>query len=363
MPVKSSCARYSSSDGAAMMTLDQIASSASSLASQFRGGVPMNQAVALMADIQPRYAEYWSDVAESIERGNALSKALPDVWPESLVSAVQAGEESGTMEAVFTRITKAIKIQQNLRKSIMKIAYPISIGIVGIVVFIGMMVFVVPNTVKAFGSTKAADNFMTALAMSMDAFFTEYWMIVLGAIATGFVLLAKWAQTEEGKDAILEIGLSIPYLGKGLSELYYGLWAEYMALMTGAGITLIRAVELTAKVVPASMREGFYAFVRDLSVNNLPVNEAVDIKRLAADDPRREWPLFIRKALTLGYVAGATDTELMQVAPELVEQGIEKVERAIFWGNVMATVMAAMLVAMSFFAIYMPIFSAIRTVR
>lgn len=344
-----------------MMNLKEIKESASALASQFRGHVPMAEAIVIMPTIQPKYAEYWEAVGRSIDAGNPLSSSLHEIWPEALVSAVIAGEEAGKMEAVFTHIAKAIQIQLDLRKLLMKLVYPAVIGVAGVLVFIGIMVLVAPKTARVFRSMEA--NPITALSMAMESFFLNYWMVVLAGAVGGAVVAYKWAESQEGKETLLELALSVPYVGLGLKDLYFGLWAEYMAMMAAAGITTDRAILLTLPLMPSSLQGGLAAFERDISVNNLPLEDAANVALMRDDDPRREWPLFIRRALILGDRTGVLDQELLRVAPELVEQGVTKVSRAIDFGNVGATVVAGLLVAMSFLAVYAPIVGAIKTFR
>ena len=343
------------------MNLKQIKESARSLASQFRGNITMADAVRIMPTIQPSYAEYWENVANSIEAGNPLSASLPQVWPEALVSAVVAGEEAGKLEPVFSRITKAVDIQLSLRKQIFKLIYPGVIGTAGILAFIVIMVKVAPNIARTFRATES--NAVTSLAMVMESFVLNYWLVILSGIGALLFFLTRWLSTEEGRATVLDIALSVPFLGHGLKDIYFGLWAEYMAMMTEAGIPTNRGVLLTLKVVPESLQGGFVAFERDLSINNLSVQDAASINLLREDDPRQEWPLFVRRALILGAQAGRLDSELQYAGEELVEQGVIKVTAALWTANVVATVFAAFLVAMSFVAVYAPILGSVKTFR
>lgn len=346
-----------------MMNLKEIHESARTLASQFRGRVPMPDALQLMASVQPTHEEFWMSAVVSIEAGNPLSASLRGVWPPALVSAVIAGEASGDLESVFSRIVKTVRIQLDLRRTFMKLAYPAGIALAGVVVFINIMVFIVPMTTRAFGSKRGTGNFITEVALAMESFFTNYWMVFFGAVAGGVFLLVRWVKSEQGMSALQDMALGVPKLGDGLVELYFGLWSEYMALMFAAGIAIDRAVVLTVEVMPASLRGGFELFVNDLLINSVTLQQAVDPKRLSADDPRLQWPLFVRSALTSGHNTGEVDVEFMLIAPELVELGVTKVQTFIAIANGAAIAMAASLIGVSFMAIYLPMFAAMQGVR
>lgn len=341
------------------MNLKEIKVSASALASSFRGRIPMDEAVGMMVSVQPKYAEYWADVERSVQAGNSLSQSLPAIWPEALVGAVMAGEESGKMEQVFAHITKATEIQLRLRKLLMKLMYPALISLAGLTVFVLIMVLVAPSTARTFRAQNS--NGITQLALAMEAFFKPYWMMVLAALAGGAVIGYKWAISDEGKAAMAEMALQVPYLGPGLRDMYFGLWAEYMAMMSAAGITTDRAILLTVNLMPVSLRDGLVAFERDISVNNLSLEEAANSAMLHADDPRQEWPLFVRRAFIVGDRTGDLDGEMQRIAPELLEQGITKISLSIELANIGATVVAGLLAASSFVGIYGPIIGAAKS--
>lgn len=345
-----------------MMTLNEIWEASGSLASQFRAQVEIQDAVGTMSSAQPHYAEFWEEAKVSVEAGNPLSVSLAAVWPDSLVGAVKAAEESGTMEEVFARVTEAVGIQIELRKTMMKLSYPIGIMVVAVLAFIVVMTFAVPMTTRSLG-LKADGNFMTSLAFAMEAFFLNSWVIVVAGVVGAVIFGVKWAQSEEGRKSMMEMGLKLPIVGEGLHLLSFGIWAKYMSLMFSAGIALDRSISLTVGTLPDSRQVGFEAFVRDISTNNYPVSYAANVANFSDDDARHQWPLFIRRAFLVGDKTGRIDDQMNVVAPELIKAGVRRIERGIEVGKVLATAVAGMLISLVLFAVYSPTFSAIRNLH
>lgn len=342
-----------------MMTLAEIKVAASTLASNCRGRLTMPEAVAMMVTVQPHYADFWREAERSIHAGNPLSTCLPAVWPAALVAAVKAGEESANMEQVFAQISKASEIQQQLRKLLMKLLYPAAIGLAGVVLFFFTMLFVAPNTARSFRAQDA--NAITQLALSMEALFVPYWPAVLAALVVSLAFGLKWAASTEGKAALSAIGLALPYLGPGLREMYFGIWAHYMAMLCAAGMSTDRAILLTLELMPLPLREGLLVFERDISRNNLALSTAANVASLSEADPRQLWPLFVRRAFIVGDRTGDLAGELQRIAPELIALGVEKISLAIEFGNIAATIIAGVLAASSFVGIYAPIIGAVKT--
>lgn len=348
------------------MTLQEIYNSSRNLASQFRGGISMHEAVSTMAGAQPAYEQFWEESAVQVEAGNSLSTVLAKVWPESLVSAVVAGEESGSMVEVFSRIAKTTEIQLGIRKSFMRLVQPVSISLIAVLVFICMMVFLVPMITRSFASKHMKPSGLVALALQMESFFLKYWLVVFAAIGAGIFIFWRWVNTEEGKNAVLEWALGLPVLGDGLRLIFYGAWADYLGLMYGAGIPIERSMNLSMGIVPVSMRTGFELFVNDITVNSVSLSDAVNPARLAKVDPqdaRLEWPLFIRNAMRVGDKTGLIDKELALISPELTESGVDVVNRFVAKANLMSIVLAIVLVGMCYMAIYMPMFQSMQRLR
>jgi type II secretory pathway component PulF len=343
-----------------MMNLKDIYLSSRSLASQFRGNIPMPEAMSNMEGVQPGYAEFWASATRSVEAGNPVSASLREVWPAPLVGAVEAGEESGKMVAVFTRITKTTKAQLELRRLFAKLGYPIGICLVGVVLFFVILIFLVPLSANHLSARRAQPTGITLAALTLSTFAKNYWLIILGGVAAAGVALLQWANTPEGKETLLSWALAVPIFGGGISLIYYGIWAEYMAMLYSAGISIDRALLLTVKVLPEQMRKGFELLHTDISVNSLDVAAAVNLKNLKVDDPRREWPQFILNAMRLGTETGDFDGELMTAAPELHDDGLEKIGRFSIWSEILSIAFAASLLGMCFLAIYLPMFSTMK---
>jgi len=346
-----------------MMNLKQVSLSAKALYSQIKGGISLSETVLTMAVVQPAFQEFWTDTYRSIENGNPLSVSLRSVWPDTIVDAVVAGEESGKLESVLGSIVDAVAIQLQLRKTMRRLIYPVGIFCVGILMFVAILVFIAPTTVRSLLGSKVPDNFLISMSFWMESFMFSYWMYVVGGLAMGIALVVQWMQSAEGKVAVLEFGMRLPVIGPGLELMYFGLWCKYMSLMCASGIDFVRSILLTLNVVPPMLQDGFVLLERDLVVMSKSIYASVDIKQMSEDDPRRNWPLFVRNAMTVGAKTGDHEVEFLRVAPQLIADGIDKLEAAISIGEVAATIFAGAIVGGSFLAIYVPLFTSMRLVR
>jgi len=341
------------------MNLKEIRASAAALGNQLRAGIPIYQALNRLALMQPQYADFWGGASNSVQAGNPVSTSLADVWPPTLISSVRAGERSGKLEEVFAQIQQTIAESMAMRKNMARLIYPCLMGLGGMGVFVFFMVVVLPRISKSLGTT--SHSFVFLISNAMSHFVDENLMILAGAGVAGIFLFIAWVRTAEAQEFFLNVALSVPVLKDALRDLYFGIWAHYMALMVSAGITMIEALKLTAGSLPEVMRESVRVFERDLSVNNRTMSEAADLAKQSSDDPRVEWwPFYIANAFIMADQTGEVDRELLHIAPSLTEEGVDTLNRVVEIANVVALFVAGLLIAAPLAAYYIEIFTAIQ---
>jgi len=341
------------------MNLKEIASSAAALGNQIKAGIPVDQALRRLAVMQPSYAEFWTQASMASQSGRPLSDLLAEVWPNAVVSAVRAGERSGKLDEVFGRIEETIELQLSLRGALAKLAYPIGMGVAGLAVFLGFMIFVLPSLAKSL-DTKS-QSFIFELSTWMSAFAHENWVAVVVGLAVGIIALVSWLRTEAAKSLILEILLRVPLVKDALRDMYFGLWANYMAMMFAAGITTTEGLTITSELLPADLKESVRVFERDLSLNNRTMSDAADPVKQPPGDPRAIWwPFYIANAFIVADQTGEVDKELLRVAPSLIKDGVKTLNQVIAVANAIALALSAFLIVSPLAAYYVEIFSAIR---
>jgi len=344
-----------------MMSLQQVAAAAGAIGNQVNAGIPINQAVQRMTRLQPAHAEFWARAATTLAGGGKLSDVIGEVWPKTMIAVIRSGEESGKIGEVFERIETTVELQLQLRGKLMGLMYPVGMGLAGLTVFLGFMVFVLPMLAKSMGGKKST-SFVFQFSEMLSSFVHANWMFLVIGIAAGLFFLVNWLRTEAAGEAILSTLLGMPIIKDALRNMYFGLWANYMSMMVAAGIPTVSALKFTAPVLPGPLAESVNAFAKDVGVNNKSLSDAADLERLPATDTRvLWWPFFISSAFIVSEQTGAIDTELNRVAPALIKDGIKSLERFIAVLNVIALAVSAFLITSPLAAYYLEIFSAIRT--
>ena len=145
------------------------------LATLVTAGIPLVEAVAALTEQVEKHElkRALTQVRDRLNEGTALAKALephPKIFPNLYVNMVAAGEASGTLEQVLTRLADFMEGQSKLRGKVgAALAYPALMLVIGTVLISIMMVVVVPKVTSIFASMDHALPWYTALLIDVSA--------------------------------------------------------------------------------------------------------------------------------------------------------------------------------------------------
>jgi type IV pilus assembly protein PilC len=95
-------------------------------------------------------------ISAEVQQGTSLSDAMrkhPDCFDTLYVSMVQAGEVGGVLDEVLNRLAKVLEDMARLKNQVKSaMAYPTVVGILAVLVFLGMTIFLIPIFAKFSGS-------------------------------------------------------------------------------------------------------------------------------------------------------------------------------------------------------------------
>lgn len=331
-----------------MHTTEEIEAASSALANQLSAGISIREAVARMGKLQKKYADFWASAADALSRGQRLSAHLEEHWPQSLVAAVRAGEESGTIEQVMRRVAQSMVVKQQVRKVFGKLVSPVIAFLAGLGVFIFFMVAVIPKLQASLGGGEASLVFRASTVMHHVA--TNYWPVVVLALVGGTAFAVQWLKQPQNMDLLIGAAIDKPVIGAALTNLYFGLWAYQMSLLASAGLPAKQQLLLSVKTLPSCLQDGVLLMAAEVEKRGHA--DAADPDKQPEGDPRRNWPFYIGTAFITSHETGRIDLEMQRCAPILVEDGVKLLTRFITGADLLAKVLAAGMIAMPLMAYF-----------
>jgi general secretion pathway protein F len=156
------------------VSVGDVAMMTRQLATLVTAGIPLVEAVAALTEQVDKLElkRTLTQVRDRLNEGTALAKALephPKIFPTLYVNMVAAGEASGTLEQVLTRLADFMEGQSKLRGKVgAALAYPALMVVIGTVLISIMMVVVVPKVTSIFASLDRALPWYTTLLIDVS---------------------------------------------------------------------------------------------------------------------------------------------------------------------------------------------------
>ena len=189
------------------------------------------------------------EIIQGKRLGQAMSK-YPQVFSNTYVSLVTAGDTSGNLDVVFENIADYLEESASIKQKIFSaLAYPIILVCFCILVIIALLVFVMPQVVGQFVKAGAELPFLTSvlLSLSNNIFYILLCFIFL---AIGLLFLYK-SYTSNDKNHIKAHHqiIKFPIIGKFILHSEIERFASTMYLLTNSGMNLDIAMKDSIQVI------------------------------------------------------------------------------------------------------------------
>ncbi len=220
-----------------------------------KAGVSIVTALGMMSDQTQNKTlkEAITNIKTNVEKGDTLANSFKKergVFPGILISMVEAGEASGSLEVALERMSthfeKDAKIKGAVKKALM---YPCILMIVCIAVMIVMLVVVIPNFESMFkqmgGDLPAFTKAVVALSESLQA----NWIIWIICIAVVVILFNVYKRTESGSRNVAKLFMKVPVFGMLGVKTACSRFARTLSTLLAAGMPMIEAIDITARTM------------------------------------------------------------------------------------------------------------------
>lgn len=188
-------------------------------------------------------------VVEGRRLGDAM-KAYPAIFNDLYVSMVSAGEASGALEQVLSRLADFTEYQAMLKSKVQgALMYPIIMSLVGAGLLMYLLVSVVPKIVTIFEDAEAVLPLPTIILMTVSNFAQSYWyVVILGFAVIGF-FFKKYANSEKGRYKIDRFSLKAPIFGDLFRKIAISRFSRTLATLLRSGVQLLQALDIVKFVV------------------------------------------------------------------------------------------------------------------
>lgn len=203
--------------------------------------------------INPTLKECLSEIYKNIQKGLSLSRVLgyyPDIFPNILLSMVEAGEASGQLDRVFTRLAEHFEKEHKQRQKVIgAMTYPIIVLVIAIIVVIVVVTNVIPTFGKALTGMDVELPMITQILLKISNAFSSYWYIFLFGIIVLVIGTKIMLGTEKGKKFIDDKLLKFPMVSGVIKTMMTARLTRALTTLISSGVLLIESMEITQRVL------------------------------------------------------------------------------------------------------------------
>ena len=187
------------------------------------------------------------EIYEDVQKGRSFSEAVqarPGVFPLLFVSMVAAGEASGNLDAIMTRVADYY-LNQNKTNNQIKSAliYPIVLMCLLVAVFFGLFIFIMPMFRELAGDDLPP---LSAAMFAISDFLIPYWWTVLLGVGIIVLIIYFLRKTPWFSLWFDEMKVKMPKVGPLLIIIYTGRFARTMANLYASGLQMVDCIEKSA---------------------------------------------------------------------------------------------------------------------
>jgi general secretion pathway protein F len=222
-------------------------------------GLPLERALGALAEDADRadVADLLQAVKSEVGGGHSLSAALsrhPREFSDVYRALVSAGEDSGDLGAVLGSLADYLEGSQQLRSKLLQaVAYPVIVVLVAIAVVTLLLTYVVPQVVGVFQGAHQKLPLLTVMLIAVSGFLRHWgWLLALGLAGTA-VVLRQALRVPGPRAAVHAAVLRVPQLGRLVRGLNTARFASTLAILSGAGVPILRALQAAIDTVSNSV--------------------------------------------------------------------------------------------------------------
>ncbi|HVF72506.1 MAG TPA: type II secretion system F family protein [Chthoniobacterales bacterium] len=254
-----------------------------------KAGMTLDEGLAVLEKRlkQPRVQQMTHSLHQALVDGRSFSQALrdfPRVFPPIYVNLVAAGEASGTLPEILSRLVEHLTQAKNLRDRVQQaLIYPAFLAFAGMGLITIFITFMVPQLVGFMSQTGGSLPLPTRLLLGVNNLITSYWWAALAVVVAIIVGFRAFVRSDEGRIAWDRFRLAIPGYGRVIRHRFYAQFSRTLGTLMENGVPLLRAIDLVSEIAGNRYLEVKMTEVRRAVIDGATLSTALTTQNLFPD--------------------------------------------------------------------------------
>src|SRR5258706_161010 len=239
------------------------------LASPLEAGLTVEQAFnALIEQAEnERLRQVLAALRGEVIAGNTIAKALesfPNVFSELYRTLIAAGESSGQLPRVLSKLSDYLEDRQQLRARLsLALIYPSIVMGVALLVVGALLVYVLPQVIQVFQHAHQQLPILTRALIALSVFLQATWGLWVALVIAAAVALRAALQRPAMRASIHRFVWKKPLIGRVLRHVDSARLAATLSILVGSRVPILQALEAgTGVMTLLPMREALATAAR-----------------------------------------------------------------------------------------------------
>ncbi|MEB3310245.1 MAG: type II secretion system F family protein [Snowella sp.] len=273
----------------------------------------------------PKLKKALVGVSSEVQQGTNLSESLakyPDCFDQLYVSMVEAGETGGVLDEVLNRLSKLLEDMARLQNQIKSaMAYPVAVGLLAVVAFLGMTIFLIPVFAKIFQDLGTELPALTQFMLDLSDFLRSPLAVLpVFGIAGAVFAFKKYYATPAGRLQVDGMMLKIPLFGPLNEKVAVARFCRVFGTLTRSGVPIMQSLEIVCNTIPNKVIANAIADARSEIQQGGVMSLALQRSKV--------FPSLAIQMISIGEETGELDAMMMKVA-DFYEDEVEQTVKAL----------------------------------
>lgn len=234
------------------LPLGELAIFTQQLSSLLGAGLPLVQCLEALQDQteDPVFRVIIRDVRIEISQGSAFSTAVklyPKAFNSLFISMVEAGEASGALAEILSKVAAYFESSVKLSKKVKSaMTYPIAVIGLAVALVNVLLIFVIPVFAAMFADFGAKLPAPTQMLIDLSDFLKHNFFYLLIAAYLAYWFLGKFVSTPRGRRLKDEGLVKAPIFGNLIHKIALSRFCRTYATLIRSGVPILRTLEIVA---------------------------------------------------------------------------------------------------------------------
>lgn len=294
------------------VSTQDLATVTSQMSTLVGANIPMVEAISALLEQteNPKLKSVLTDIREKVNEGHSLAYALrahPTVFSDLYINMVDAGEQSGALELVFSRLSAYTESSVALRgKLIAAITYPILMMVVSGGLVLALFTFVIPRIKRIFDSFGKELPIVTQILFGISNFLVDYKWYLLVATPITIWGVRRLLNTPKGRAWWHRTSLRLWVFGPLNRTVAVSRFCRTLSTLLVSGVPILTALNIVKTVVGNDV----IAAAVEAAAKNISEGQSIAVPLKASG----EFPPIVTHMIGIGEKTGELEGMLGKVA-------------------------------------------------